>query len=352
MFKDQIKKLRLENDFTQEDLATKLNITRQSISKWENGLSYPTNHMIHQLIEVFHVTFKDLLDPDELALISIDNNTKINHVKRRTMFILSAILIVLVGSIIGIVLLNGRINQIELTAFDDNIIPDPLLGYILLDSNALDLYDDTNVQSLYTLLDSNDYPYAYYNIREQIPFWEDNKLYHATTTISTTETTIDGTIYFLTQDIPIVYYLMMILYDQEKEEMYLGSGSGFYKQNIATTITRHFEGENNDLVGPVEFNITYKFVDELSSVTISQYDETYQLIQTDTITNNDPMSLDEDTLYVVITETYINTDDDIYLNKIVVNYDDFNYYYVYMRQVSNNSYFPEYEAVVIDTFIS
>ncbi len=34
-----IKKLRLENGLTQEELAKKLNITFQTISKWETGIS-------------------------------------------------------------------------------------------------------------------------------------------------------------------------------------------------------------------------------------------------------------------------------------------------------------------------
>lgn len=42
MFKNKIKDLRIENNYTQEELANKIHISRQSISKWENGLSYPT----------------------------------------------------------------------------------------------------------------------------------------------------------------------------------------------------------------------------------------------------------------------------------------------------------------------
>ena len=37
-----IKKLRLDNNLTQKELADKLNVTFQAVSKWENGKSVPT----------------------------------------------------------------------------------------------------------------------------------------------------------------------------------------------------------------------------------------------------------------------------------------------------------------------
>lgn len=38
-FPEQLKKLRKETNTTQDDLATKLFVTRQAISKWESGVS-------------------------------------------------------------------------------------------------------------------------------------------------------------------------------------------------------------------------------------------------------------------------------------------------------------------------
>lgn len=38
----QIKKFREAKSLTQEDLAIQMNVARQSISKWEQGVSYPT----------------------------------------------------------------------------------------------------------------------------------------------------------------------------------------------------------------------------------------------------------------------------------------------------------------------
>ena len=45
-FNEQIKRLRKENNLTQEEMAKKLNITRQAISNWENNRNLPDFEMI------------------------------------------------------------------------------------------------------------------------------------------------------------------------------------------------------------------------------------------------------------------------------------------------------------------
>lgn len=40
-FKDRLKKYRADNNLTQEDLANKLCVSRQAVSKYETGLNYP-----------------------------------------------------------------------------------------------------------------------------------------------------------------------------------------------------------------------------------------------------------------------------------------------------------------------
>ena len=40
MFQDNLKALRKKKGFTQEELAARLNVVRQTVSKWEKGLSF------------------------------------------------------------------------------------------------------------------------------------------------------------------------------------------------------------------------------------------------------------------------------------------------------------------------
>lgn len=53
---DNIKKFRLENKWSQDDLANKINIARPSISKWENAQSEPSSSQLHELSKVFNVS--------------------------------------------------------------------------------------------------------------------------------------------------------------------------------------------------------------------------------------------------------------------------------------------------------
>jgi putative transcriptional regulator len=61
MFGENLKTLRKEKGFSQEQLAARLNVVRQTISKWEKGLSVPDAEMLMQLAEVLEVNVSDLL---------------------------------------------------------------------------------------------------------------------------------------------------------------------------------------------------------------------------------------------------------------------------------------------------
>ena len=50
----KIAKLRKERNFTQDELAEKLYVTRQALSKWENGLSLPGVEILIVLSEFFN----------------------------------------------------------------------------------------------------------------------------------------------------------------------------------------------------------------------------------------------------------------------------------------------------------
>ena len=48
-----IKRFRIVNNLSQNDLAYLLNIKRQSVSKWERGLSLPSSYMFVEIIDLF-----------------------------------------------------------------------------------------------------------------------------------------------------------------------------------------------------------------------------------------------------------------------------------------------------------
>ena len=61
MLKDNIKSLRKQTGLSQEELSVKLHVVRQTISKWEQGLSVPDSEMLVSISRVFDVPVSALL---------------------------------------------------------------------------------------------------------------------------------------------------------------------------------------------------------------------------------------------------------------------------------------------------
>lgn len=61
MLKDNIKNLRKEKGLSQEELAIKLNVVRQTVSKWERGLSVPDSSLLISLAEELGTSVNVLL---------------------------------------------------------------------------------------------------------------------------------------------------------------------------------------------------------------------------------------------------------------------------------------------------
>ena len=58
---DKLSKLRKENNYTQEQLANVLGVSRQAISKWESNLAYPETDKLIRISELFHCSLDYLL---------------------------------------------------------------------------------------------------------------------------------------------------------------------------------------------------------------------------------------------------------------------------------------------------
>lgn len=61
IFADKVVQLRKKSGWSQEELAEKLNVTRQSVSKWEGAQSIPDLEKILQLAQIFGVSTDYLL---------------------------------------------------------------------------------------------------------------------------------------------------------------------------------------------------------------------------------------------------------------------------------------------------
>lgn len=80
-FGENLKVLRKRKKLSQEDLAEKVHVSRQSVSKWETGDAYPEMNNILELCKIFHCCINDLVNDSILDMDSLDEEIKMNVVK-------------------------------------------------------------------------------------------------------------------------------------------------------------------------------------------------------------------------------------------------------------------------------
>ena len=61
MLNENIKAIRKSKGLSQQELAVKLNVVRQTVSKWEQGISVPDSDMLISISEVFETPVSTLL---------------------------------------------------------------------------------------------------------------------------------------------------------------------------------------------------------------------------------------------------------------------------------------------------
>lgn len=79
-FGQRFQRLRKNAGLTQEDVATKLNITAQAVSKWENDVSAPDISVLVELSDILNVTLNELLGKSvETQFVPVEQRKDINN---------------------------------------------------------------------------------------------------------------------------------------------------------------------------------------------------------------------------------------------------------------------------------
>lgn len=137
MFAENLKTLRKNKGITQEELAARLNIVRQTVSKWEKGQSVPDAEMLVKLADIFEVPVSQLLgsriepdaQPDALAEQLARINEQLVIKNRRAKRIWTTIAVIVAGAILLQLLIFGAITLLRLV---------PLSG-------TTDVYEQTEI---------------------------------------------------------------------------------------------------------------------------------------------------------------------------------------------------------------
>ncbi|WP_079529002.1 helix-turn-helix domain-containing protein [Halobacillus hunanensis] len=98
-FSERLKREREKEGWSQTELAEKMHVSRQSVSKWETGKNYPNIEVIIDLSDLFGITIDELLRSDEeLKEKVIQDGKKLEYPKWKvffdSVFLLGAFLLV------------------------------------------------------------------------------------------------------------------------------------------------------------------------------------------------------------------------------------------------------------------
>lgn len=140
-FSELIKKYREENNLTQQEFAEKLHVSRQAVSKWETGSSYPNYEILKDIALLLNTTVDNLLSKEEIVKETINVKSKN---KRNVMLILLTSLVALIAIIIGITsiaIASNRPKQEEIVepVEEPNV---KYLGFFMMTSDYLTSYKD------------------------------------------------------------------------------------------------------------------------------------------------------------------------------------------------------------------
>ena len=95
----KLKDARMRSGFTQESVAEKVNVSRQTISNWENEKSYPDIISVIELSNLYSISLDELLKGDEKMMEHLEEST---NVVKSTRKLIGAILL----NIITVILLT------------------------------------------------------------------------------------------------------------------------------------------------------------------------------------------------------------------------------------------------------
>lgn len=164
-FNENLRRLRKENDYSQESLADKMNVTRQTISKWENGTAMPDLKKLTELADLFEVSMDDILGMNtgkesiddssknteridfEYMNIILENQNKMLQKRIRIIFVVLLAAIIIFGCIFSSTYssLNAQIVNLQNNISNNSVAddsPDNMTISDYCDVKILKVYED------------------------------------------------------------------------------------------------------------------------------------------------------------------------------------------------------------------
>lgn len=174
IFADKLIKLRKKNGWSQEELADRMSVSRQSISKWEGAQSVPDLNKILQLSNLFGVT-TDYLLKDELEFEIFTDDEVDTHIKtvtfdevytylklnnKRSLYYASAVFLC-ITSIIPLLCLTGAAESQLISSLDFAEVVGITLFFIFISSAVALFIFCRTIQQRYDFLRKDTFKLEY-----------------------------------------------------------------------------------------------------------------------------------------------------------------------------------------------
>ena len=137
----KIQKIRSDNKLTQDDLAEKYFVTRQTISNWENGKSYPDLDTIVKISDDFNISLDKLLKEDDEMVKDISKKQREYNKVRTYKVIMKFLAVICIGMVLFplVEYIGCKINNCNFVYYFQYIYYPFLLGFITLVLEVLPL---------------------------------------------------------------------------------------------------------------------------------------------------------------------------------------------------------------------
>ena len=127
MIAEKIKNARIQKGYTQEQVAEKLLVSRQTVSNWENGKSLPDIISIIRMSDLYELSLDELIKGDKALLKKMDKDVR--AVKAEKQIMKFAWISIVIGTIL--IILGEIFEGNPLIDFMNGALPWVLLGLML-----------------------------------------------------------------------------------------------------------------------------------------------------------------------------------------------------------------------------
>ncbi|MCM1533267.1 MAG: helix-turn-helix domain-containing protein [Corallococcus sp.] len=312
-FKDRLKQYRAEHNLTQEDLANRLCVSRQAVSKYETGVNYPNLDVMSEIAKMLGVTLDELLSKEEITKEAISSNVSRQKNKRNIIVSIIAALLIAAISVTAIVLSVAHLkpaydNDLQLVGIVGSLngeIPDiealeqgKLFGYCYTVEGDKLSGRSYNLSGFLTKITGVDAFYIGTGTTLQIS--KDFKM--------SCSITMDVTLFYDVDEC----YLFAVYYDEKSES---------YAFEPCYTVCARSKVLVSVGKGEQRWGVTlnFKHVDELSRITIYEYAMDAELLKSFKWNGETSYVISDDCLYAVIEEKFVGCDGSEYYNRKIVD---------------------------------